>query len=177
MFILPLFSSLLAWVSFPWTFFLYGQMVWLIIFFSTTFSKHHRLIAQVPSPLLGVCMWERHLNMCCFPVCLSAYTKTECKPALNIHYCVFIPGMSCLSTGMTGSSTVVAQKLGMWLITMMAVRSTRTTSSPSWMCVLPSIRSQQYGTEWRLLGGAGLRNQFCLLGKNWNFFFFFWERC
>lgn len=92
--------------------------------------------------------------------CLSAYTKNQCRAALSIHCYAFIPGMSCLLTGMTGSSTVVAQKFGMWLITMMVVRLTRTTSSPSWMCVLPLIRSQQYGTEWRLLGGAGLRNHY-----------------
>lgn len=133
---------------------------------------HHRLIAHVSYPLLGICMWDQASELCCFSDCLSAYTKNQRRPALSIHCCAFIPGMSCLSTGMTGSSTVVAQKLGMSLITMMVVRLTRTTSSPSWMCALPLIHSQQYGTEWRLLGGAGLRNHcFVCYEKTETFFF------
>lgn len=91
----------------------------------------------------------------------------------------FVPGwgMSCLSTGMTGSSTAVEGKWDMWSTTTMVAKSTRITSLPSWTCGPRWIHSLQCGTEWRLLGGVGLRKHhffFSLSWKHTDDFFFLW---
>ena len=167
-----------AWLCFlPLTFFPCSRwaVCWWgsLLLSSPTFPQH-----------CGPCSSESHLSSKVDPESqpphvLPCWLSHRLNPSSASHrhgnprQHVFIPGTSCLSTGMTGSSTVAGRKWDMSLTTTTGVRSTKTTSSPSWTCGPHWIRCRLYGTGWRWPGGAGLpKHRFVRDEKIETIFFF-----
>ena len=169
-----------AWLCFlPLTFFPCSRwaVCWWgsLLLSSPTFPQH-----------CGPCSSESHLSSKVDPESqpphvLPCWLSHRLNPSSASHrhgnprQHVFIPGTSCLSTGTTGSSTVAGRKWDMSLTTTTGVRSTKTTSSPSWTCGPRWIRCRPYGTGWRWPGGAGLPKHRFVRDEKIETIFFFWE--